>query len=412
MSKWYRLDNAAKIFPPSKNRYDPKIFRFSISLKENVDSKTLSEALKKTLDEYPVFRAVLKRGFFWYYLEETDIKVLVSEEHNRPCSIIEGPALFQVTYYKKRINLEVNHALTDGTGTLMFLKSLVAYYLDMKYKIKSNEIINKASIKETSLDSFKKYKSGKKIKISGKNKIAYQIKDEKYHENRLKIIEGIVSVKKVLDLAKSYDVSLTVYLASVLIKSIGDAMDVKDWGKDIAIAIPVNLRNYYPSYTVRNFFNAVNVRYNYNGEDLVDIIKEIDKQLKVSLSKENIRNKMNSMARLEDIFVIRLIPIFVKDFILKYAYKFSDFSETMTLSNVGVINMPDAYQSYIDYFSVFMSTSRIQLCLCSYLDNLVFSFTSQFVNSEIEKNFFRFFTSQGINVIINTNDLEGANNNA
>ena len=412
MSKWYRLDNAAKIFPPSKNRYDPKIFRFSISLKENVDSKTLSEALKKTLDEYPVFRAVLKRGFFWYYLEETDIKFLVSEEHNRPCSIIEGPALFQVTYYKKRINLEVNHALTDGTGTLMFLKSLVAYYLDMKYKIKSNEIINKASIKETSLDSFKKYKSGKKIKISGKNKIAYQIKDEKYHENRLKIIEGIVSVKKVLDLAKSYDVSLTVYLASVLIKSIGDAMDVKDWGKDIAIAIPVNLRIYYPSYTVRNFFNAVNVRYNYNGEDLVDIIKEIDKQLKVSLSKENIRNKMNSMARLEDIFVIRLIPIFIKDFILKYAYKLSDFSETMTLSNVGVINMPDAYQSYIDYFSVFMSTSRIQLCLCSYLDNLVFSFTSQFVNSEIEKNFFRFFTSQGINVIINTNDLEGANNNA
>ncbi|HIS18291.1 MAG TPA: hypothetical protein IAC02_06760 [Candidatus Coprovivens excrementavium] len=144
----------------------------------------------------------------------------------------------------------------------------------------------------------------------------------------------------------------------------------------------------------------------------MDIIKEIDKQLKVSLSKENIRNKMNSMARLEDIFVIRLIPIFIKDFILKYAYKFSDFSETMTLSNVGVINMPDAYQSYIDYFSVFMSTSRIQLCLCSYLDNLVFSFTSQFVNSEIEKNFFRFFTSQGINVIINTNDLEGANNNA
>ena len=241
---------------------------------------------------------------------------------------------------------------------------------------------------------------------------SYQHLDEKYHENRLKIIEGIVSVKKVLDLAKSYDVSLTVYLASVLIKSIGDAMDVKDWGKDIAIAIPVNLRNYYPSYTVRNFFNAVNVRYNYNGEDLVDIIKEIDKQLKVSLSKENIRNKMNSMARLEDIFVIRLIPIFIKDFILKYAYKFSDFSETMTLSNVGVINMPDAYQSYIDYFSVFMSTSRIQLCLCSYLDNLVFSFTSQFVNSEIEKNFFRFFTSQGINVIINTNDLEGANNNA
>ena len=132
LSKWYRLDNAAKIFPPSKNKYDAKIFRFSVSLKENIDKNILESALKITLEEYPVFKSILKKGFFWYYLEESNIKPIVVEEHLRPCSAFDNGNLFQVTYYKKRINLEVNHALTDGTGTLTFLKSLTANYINIK----------------------------------------------------------------------------------------------------------------------------------------------------------------------------------------------------------------------------------------------------------------------------------------
>ncbi len=407
MSKWYRLDNAAKIFPPSKNKYDSKIFRFSVSLKENIDKSILEQALNKTLKEYPIFKSVLKRGLFWYYLEEADITILVEEEHLRPCSEFTSNALFQVTYYKKRINLEVNHALTDGTGTLMFLKSLVAYYLDIKYKLKNKEIINIASTKESSLDSFKKFKTGKIKKTLSTRGIAYQIKDEKYVENNLKIIEGIVDVNEVLKLAKKYNVTLTVFLTSVLIKSIGETMDIKSRKRPIVIVVPVNLRKYYPSYTVRNFFSAVNISYKYNGEDIKDIIKVVSEEFKKNLNEENIKNKMNNMAILEDIFILRLIPIFIKDLILRYVYKLTNYENTITLSNIGVINMPSVYQDYIDYFDVFISTSSIQICMCSYLNNLTLSFTSQFINSEIEKNFFRYLTNLGINVVINTNKTGG-----
>ena len=407
MSKWYRLDNAAKIFPPSKNKYDSKIFRFSVSLKENIDKSILEQALNKTLKEYPIFKSVLKRGLFWYYLEEADITILVEEEHLRPCSEFTNNALFQVTYYKKRINLEVNHALTDGTGTLMFLKSLVAYYLDIKYKLKNKEIINIASTKESSLDSFKKFKTGKIKKTLSTRGIAYQIKDEKYVENNLKIIEGIANVNEVLKLAKKYNVTLTVFLTSVLIKSIGETMDIKSRKRPIVIVVPVNLRKYYPSYTVRNFFSAVNISYKYNGEDIKDIIKVVSEEFKKNLNEENIKNKMNNMAILEDIFILRLIPIFIKDLILRYVYKLTNYENTITLSNIGVINMPSVYQDYIDYFDVFISTSSIQICMCSYLNKLTLSFTSQFINSEIEKNFFRYLTNLGINVVINTNKTGG-----
>ena len=407
LSKWYRLDNAAKIFPPSKNKYDAKVFRFSVSLKESITKSILESALEKTLAEFPVFKSVLKRGFFWYYLEESNIKPIVIEEHNRPCSSFDTSLLFQVTYYKKRINLEVNHALTDGTGTLMFLKTLVAHYLNIKYNLTSNEIINIASTKESSIDSFSKYKTGKIRKAITSSKIAYQIKDEKYAENRLKIIEGVASVQKLLELSKKYDVTLTIYLSSVLIKSIGEAMDLKDRKKPIVIAIPVNLRQFYPSYTVRNFFNAVNISYQYHGESLKEITKTVQEEFKKNLDPENVKNKMNNMATLEDIFILRLIPIFIKDFILRYAYKFTEKYQTMTLSNIGIIKMPKVYQEYIDYFDVFISTSTIQLCMCSYLDKLLLSFTSQFTNSEIEKNFFRQLSEEGVDIIINTNKIGG-----
>lgn len=407
MSKWYRLDNAAKIFPPSKNKYDSKIFRFTVSLVENVDKDILNVALTKTLQEYPIFRSVLKRGLFWYYLEESNIKPVVVEEHLRPCSKFDTGLLFQVTYYKKRINLEVNHALTDGTGTLMFLKTLVVNYLEEKYKINSKEAINKASIKESSNDSFRKYYTGKIKKSITSSKIAYKIKDEKYVENRLKIIEGIVDVNSLLKLAKKYNVTLTVYLVSLLIKCIGESMELKARKKPIVVTVPVNLRNYYPSYTVRNFFNAVNISFKYNGEDIANIIKVVNEEFKRNLTKENVENKMNNMAKLEDIFILRLIPIFIKDLVLRYAYKFTENYATMTLSNIGIIDIPEVYQKYIDYFDVFISTSKIQLCMCSYLNKMLLTFTSQFVNSEIEKNFFRYLTAEGINVTINTNKIGG-----
>ncbi len=407
LSKWYRLDNAAKIFPPSKDKYDAKIFRFSVSLKENIDADILKRALDKTLAEFPIFKSVLKRGFFWYYLEETNIKADVKEESIRPCSDFSTSALFQVTYYKKRINLEVDHALTDGTGTLMFLKSLVAYYLDLKYDIKNKEIINTASTKESSGDSFYKYKTGKLRKFISNKKQAYQIKDEKYAENRLKIIEGIASVKDIHALAKKYNVTITVFLTSVLIKSIGESMSIKEQRKPIVIAVPVNLRNYYPSYTVRNFFSAVNISYKYNGEDIATICSKVNEEFNRNLDSDNIKNKVNYMASLEDLFILRLIPIFIKDLILRYVCKFTYQYQTMTLSNIGIIKMPEVYQKYIDYFDVFISTSSIQVCMCSYLDNLLLSFTSQFINSEIEKNFFRYLSNEGVKIIINTNKIGG-----
>jgi NRPS condensation-like uncharacterized protein len=405
--KWYRLDNAAKIFPPTTDKYDTKTFRFSVSLKENVDGEILQKALDSTLVNFPIFLSTLKRGFFWYYLEETDIKPKVTKEDTLPCDYMDYGILFRVSYFKKRINLEVSHALTDGTGTEIFLKSLTANYLEKKHNIKDIEVLDTSSTNEKNDDSFHKYYKRSKRTIYEKKQNAHHIKGRIYPEDHIKIIEGLMPVKDVLALSKKYNTTLTVYLTSLLIESIGLNMSIKERKNPIYITVPVNLRKYFPSDTVRNFFNTISIVYKVNEEiNFDDIIEEVDKQFKKNLTKEVLDEKMNSLAALENIFIIRLVPIIIKDFVLKYSYKISRKYHTMTLSNIGIITMPKEFDKYIDYFDVFTSTDGVQACMCTYRDNLTISFTSHFVSAEIEKNFFRKLSSDNINIQINTNIVE------
>ncbi len=403
LNKWYRLDNAAKIFPPSKSKEDPKIFRFSVALKEDINKDILDKALEKTLLEYPIFKSILKKGIFWYYLEEVDKSFKSSLEDKSPCDEFKGSHLFEVTYYKKKINLEVDHSLTDGTGALAFLKSLTANYLDITYNIVNDEVINEGSIKESKEDAFTKYKSNGFKKVI-KDKKAYKIKENKYIENRLKVIEGIVSTKKVKEEAKKYDLTITEYLTSVLIKSILDSK-IKKSKKPIVITVPVNLRKYYPSYTVRNFFSVINITYSGKNNSLEYIAKVVKEEFNKKLDATNIKAKMNSTITIEKLFIIRLVPVLFKDLVLKIAYKIASGYQTMTLSNIGSISMPRGYDKYIDYFDVFISTESIQCCMCSYQDKMVISFSSKFIYSEIERNFFKTLSSKGIDVCINTNVL-------
>ena len=136
MKYWRSLDNAAKIFPSASGGHDTNVFRFYCELNETVEHKYLQEALDKTIESFPIYRSVMKRGLFWYYLEDSTIKPVVEMENKYPCSKIYDKdvkkLLFRVTYYEKRINLEVYHVLTDGTGAEEFLKILVSNYLLIK----------------------------------------------------------------------------------------------------------------------------------------------------------------------------------------------------------------------------------------------------------------------------------------
>ena len=406
--KWYKLDNAAKIFPPTSTKKDPKVFRISCELYEDIDEKILQEAIEETIEEYPMFLSSLKKGLFWYYLETSSVTPKVEQEKNLICDYMDASLLFRVSYYKKRINLEMHHALTDGTGTIFFIKSLVTNYLKNKYCIKDKILVDNASIFEKESDSFEKYyKKMRKLEIP-KSKRAYNLKGDRYPEERLKIIEGVLSCDKVLASSKSYNTTVTIYLVSVLIKSISSNMSRREKRKPIVITVPVNLRKYFKSNTARNFFSTINISYKSknDNEKLEDIISSVSRQFQENISKEKLDRQMNDLALLENLFIIRIVPLFIKNLVLKYFHLRSKKNQTMTLSNIGIIEMPKELQKYIKLFDVMASTDKTQLCMCSYLNKMVLTFTTHLVDTEIEKNFFKELNIGDTEIIINSNVVE------
>ncbi|MHC1746874.1 MAG: hypothetical protein AB9856_00620 [Cellulosilyticaceae bacterium] len=410
---WQRLDNAAKIFPPTSNKKDTKVFRFSCRLYETINPNTLQLALDKTMLSFPLYASIIRKGLFWYYFEASTIKPLVSIESKPPCSVLYDEntkhLLFEVTYYKKRINLEIYHALTDGVGALQFLKTLVLNYLilehqkDFKNQIPS--IDYDASISQKEDDSFQKYfNDGAKSKKSSIG-TAYKLKGETLEDNILQVITGVVSAKEVLNQAHQYNTTLTVFLSAVLVYSIGQEMSMTDKKRPVVLSVPVNLRAYFQSASARNFFSVINIPYNFSKEDATfeDVIKYLHNFFEKELTADNFRARLNNLVALEHNYFTRAIPLFFKKPTLRIAHHLTNKEITTVLSNIGRVSMPTELEPYIDLFDVCVSTAKVQMCLCSYKDKLSISFSAPFVSTEIQKNFFRALTAQGISVAVATN---------
>jgi len=178
--------------------------------------------------------------------------------------------------------------------------------------------------------------------------------------------------------------------------------------RPVVLSIPVNLRKYFLSETARNFFSVVDVDYNFSekSEKFEDVIQYLCEYFDRELTAERLGARMNSLASLEHNIFARATPRVVKDIILKWAYDFSAWENTASLSNVGKVKMPAEFSRYIRLFDVFVSTKKLQICMCSYEDNLTLSFTTSFVSTEIQKHFFRTLTNMGIEVAIAANKID------
>lgn len=414
--QWTRLDNAAKIFPPTSTARDSKVFRFACELNEPVEPAALQRALDQTLVQFPFYRSSLKKGLFWYYLEGSDQPVQVEAEDEPPCSMLyrgDGrDPLFRVTYYRRRINLEVYHALADGTGALHFLRVLVYHYLALVHAADFPEgpplIDYDASAAQKFDDSFLKYYSSDKKAPPELNPSAYQLRGSRLPDLRLSIVEGRFSVRALLAKAHEYGTTLTVFLASVLIQAIHSQMSLRDERRPVVVTVPVNLRNYFPSATARNFFSVVNVGYNFSQRsgELEDIIAQVAQGLEAELTADKLARRMNRLADLEHTMLIRVIPLFLKIPVLKFSNWITEREVTVSFSNIGKVEMPAAMQRYIRLVDVFLSTKRLQACMSSFGDNFVITFTTPLASTDVQRNFFRILTGMGLEAAVTTNLAE------
>ncbi|NCB52721.1 MAG: hypothetical protein EOM54_12730 [Clostridia bacterium] len=417
--EWSRLDNASKIFPATWSSKDPKVFRLSCELFEAVEQDVLQIALDMTIDNFPLCKSVLRKGVFWYYLESSGIRPEVLLEEDPICAPIyiglKSNLLFRVSYYKNRINLEMFHALSDGAGAIWFIKTLVYHYLTLLRNephagaVFSSEF---SSISEQMDDSFKKnYVGGNAFRkmneeIKKQSKInACQIRGTRTAENRITLIEGAMSAEAVLKEAHLYHTTLTVFIASLLICAIHKEMPARRKDLPIVLTVPVNLRPFFASATARNFFGSINVGYKFekDTDDLKAVIDGIGESFKKNLTAEQLNCQLNKYMDLELNSFARVIPLPLKDLIIRIAAKIYDRHTTSNVSNIGRIVMPPELNPDIRQFSVYTSARRPQITLCSYNDRLVIGFTSPFKETDIQRTFFQMLSKMGIDSDISSN---------
>lgn len=401
---WSRLDNAAKIFPPTTSRRDTKVFRFVCELTEPVNGSLLQQAVENTIAEFPLYRSILKKGLFWYYFEESSLLPQVTEERLPVCAPIyhadKPNLLFRVSYYKQRINLETFHALADGAGAMQFLRTMVFTYLSLQHSIPSQLADYDASPDQKIQDAFYKYYDRAEKAPPVKHYRAYRIRGERLTDDRLGVIEGFLSAKAVLERAHEHEATLSEFLVALLMNAIYDGMAVREHSRPVVITVPVDLRRFFPAQTARNFFGVIQIAHNFrkDGQEFPSILNHVKEAFARQLTRENLQGIISRYSTIENNALVKIIPLQIKIPALRLAGWWADGEDTAAFSNVGRIFMPSEAAARIRLFDVFLSTKRPQLCLCSFGDTLAISFSSPLRDTGLQRQFFRRLTEMGIAV--------------
>lgn len=413
------LDNAAKIYPPARGKRSPSMFRLSMELVDMIDKEALESALRNTLKRMPSFSQHLRRGLFWYYLEHSMEMPPILPEICNPCvylNVKENKGfLFRVSCYGKRIAVDFFHVLTDGTGGMTFLKTLIAEYILLKYGVgipRGNGILDCGDApRETEYeDSFFKY--AKRVKVSRYEKPAYHIKGTREEYGVINITTGIIPLSEVHEKAKEYGATINEFLTAALILSVYNIQQREKRSRRrkqaVKVCIPINLRKRFPSYTLRNFTSFVNLGIDpmlgsYTLEEIIAIIKH---GMALEASKKMLTAKFSSNVASEKNPFLKTAPLFLKDPVMKMFYIMcGDRYNSATLSNLGLIQLPDEMTEYIERVSFMLGAGLNPVsCSCvSFDDKLCFNITRTIKEPLVEKQFFTMLTGMGIHVILESN---------
>ena len=414
--EWRRLDNSAKIFPLSTGKKYSTVFRLSAVLKEKIEPVILEKAVNIALEKFSSFKVRLRKGFFWYYFEQNTKKPIIEKEKNYPCKFINPSTnnnyLFKVTYFDTKINIDIFHSLTDGNSGTEFFREIVYNYIELSHpKEFKEEIRTKRKIDFNTEDSYiKNY--NKRAKGNASTKKAYKLKGKKIKLGAISAIHEIIDFKQLKQKAKLSNSTVTQYLSAVLIYSIYEENYKKSKStRPIKVCIPVNLKKYFPSKTLNNFFSYITIEINPEKENLKTfnkILEFVKKEFEQKLTEEELIKTMSNNVKLGTNFFIRVIPLFLKKIIVRLSYIEIRKYTTTTLSNIGRIGIIGKYQQYIEEFFLLIApepVEKIKCSACSFENKLVFTFTSILKDSNIEKRFYEFLKEQEIDVKIESNGV-------
>ncbi len=418
--RWMSLDNAAKIYPAARTARWTNVFRLSATLTENVDRGVLQSALDVTVRRFPSIAVRIRRGMFWYYLEEIARAPKIADEKSYP--LVRMPfddirtCAFRVIIYKKRIAIEFFHSLTDGNGGLIFLKSLVAEYITQKYGVKipnENGIVDRleAPSEDELKDLFPSHAG--KFPASRKESDSYRIWGELEEDRFCHNTTFMLSAKKLLDIAHEYGVTVTAVLTAAIIKAginlqNGDVRRQKRH-KPVKVLVPCDLRRVYGVNTMRNFalYSTPGIDPKLGEYTFREICDIVYKQMTLDITRKNMAARIKTNVKDEENPILKITPLFLKNIAMKAVFMMCGEKKSMlTLSNLGVIKIPDEMRSYIERFDFVLSVQSkapYNVGALTYGDTAYINIIRNIKEARLEAELYKVLREQGISVKAESN---------
>ncbi len=418
--RWFKLDNAAKIYPAVSNKVRTSVFRLSVNLNNPVKPEQLQIALTLTIKEFPYYRSYLKKGFFWYWLEESESEPQIKPDLDTPCRAFNlqrrNHLLFRVLAKGATISAEFSHILTDGGGGIQFLLRLLYHYgkqcgwdipierFDLTPESPEYEKLHTDAYAEIFQKQYPKPN-----KITKAFHLPFRVK----RDPNLSILTAELKTKEVIAAAKSNQVSITEYMAGVYLFTIQKFYFAEiENGKRLKHSvlrcqIPVNLRTLYNANTLRNFalFVMPEIDPRLGAYSFKEILSIVHHYMQLETDKRQIQRIISRNVGGEKNPLIRIMPLIVKVPALYFMYKNAGpLLYSGVLTNLGLVKTPEYYDPYIESFQFVAPPPdpalKINSAIISFKDKLLFTFGNQTLTREFEKEFFRYLVEQGIHVKI------------
>ena len=418
--RWMRLDNAAKIYPAAKRRNWTNYFRLSATLTEEVDLNVLRAALDVTVRRFPSIAVRLRRGAFWYYLEQIPAAPAIQPEKSYP--LVHMPfddirkCAFRVLVYKNRIAVEFFHALTDGTGGTIFLKTLLAEYLCRKYGIEvppESGVLRRLDQprEEEMEDSFQKYAG--RVQASRKEATAYHLTGTPEPGCALNLVTLMVPAPALKAKSKEYGVTVTELLCAAMMKAIlnlqAEKVPSRRRRRPVKVLVPVNLRSLFPSRSLRNFAQYVTPEADprLGAYSLDELCRMVHHRMGLEVTRKNMSARIATNVNSERIPILKIMPLFVKNLAMKAVFDtVGECKSCLCLSNLGVFQVPEVMRPYIrraDFIIGVQAKAPHNCGIITWGDTVYINMIRNIREPELERHFYEVLHWMGLPVKAESN---------
>lgn len=412
---WLTLDNAARIYPAALSEWSPDVYRLSVTLKAPIRVASLEQALRTVFPRFPYFQVHLQRGLFWYYLQRDDKIPGLHPLSRVPVSVMSGRPgnahLLRVQARGATIAVDFSHVLTDGAGAVRFLGTLATQYLRLRgVRVSGWEpFLDPETPPATGEyeDAYNRF-FDPGLPDPGRLSPAWHLPEPA--RSRYRVVTGRMPVEETLALARSHGVSLTEYLVAVYLQSLAAVrVSAADGGDGpppgiLRIEVPVNMRRFFPSETMRNFslYVSPEIDLSPGRYTFEEIVQRVHHSMSLQVDRGELGRQIARNVRAQRNPLIRITPLFLKNLLFSYIReRMGERPYSGVLTNLGRITVPDGIAPHIEAFGVMLGPNprmKKNCAILSFRNELSINFGSVIDNREMERLFFTHLVRAGVRV--------------